>query len=127
MIDLQKKVSCSAGHGSGEQGQGRRLDEGQGWAGMGFVMFLPKSLSTAVWMIWCPREWDPKYVLCGRAPGFAPAPALSFSHVRWQRQRRSELLARFSLARKTCHLALRRRFHLTLIVHYLYHVLGYHI
>uniref|UniRef100_A0A8C0RFX6 Uncharacterized protein n=2 Tax=Canis lupus TaxID=9612 RepID=A0A8C0RFX6_CANLF len=31
------------------------------------------------------------------------------------------------VGRKTCHLALRRRFHLMLIVHYLYHVLGYHI
>lgn len=62
-----------------------------------------------------------------KGPWICPSPHPLLQPCWWQRQRRSELIAHFSLERKTCHLALRRRFHLMLIVHYLYHVLGYHI
>lgn len=58
---LQKKVSCSEGPRSGEEGQGRRARAGEG-------VFLPKSLGTTVWVIWCPPEWDPKVYPVWKGP-----------------------------------------------------------
>lgn len=100
----------------GEEGRGRPL------VSMG-VMVFAKSLGKAVWVIWHPPEWDPKVSPVWKPLDF-PSLALSFSH--WMAEG-IRTYSPFSLERKTCHLALRRRSHLTLVVHYLYHVLGCHI
>lgn len=73
-----------------------------------------------------PPEWDPPSISCVRVPGFVPAPP-SPSATLMAEAEKIRTCSPFWLERKTCHLALRRRFHLMLIVHYLYHVLGYHI
>lgn len=87
MIDFTK-VSCSDGPGSGEEEQGRWLaGAGGGGFGLGFFFVcLFFCFAKKAWVQWSGSSGallsgTLKYVLCGRVPGFAPAPTLSFSHV----------------------------------------------
>lgn len=64
MIDLQKKVSCSEGSGSGEEGaRSLVIRRGRG--------LLPKA-----WVEWSGSSGTllNGNLLCGRVPGFSPAP-----------------------------------------------------
>lgn len=65
---IQKKVSCSEGPGGGEEGQGRQLAK-EGWGGFFAKAWVEWSGSSGALL-----SGTPKYLLCGRVPGFAPTP-----------------------------------------------------
>lgn len=72
-----------------------------------------------------PPERGPRSLLCAQGPGCAPAPP-SPSAVLIAEAEKIRAYSPFLIGEENLSPALRRRFHLMLIVRYLYHVLGYH-